>query len=120
MAAFRQITAASTLVALLTACTANTAPGAFSSPPPSGTLHGDLLMAGGPAPGSPRPGSGWISITQGSTLITKMQVTGSFTQVLPAGTYTLTSTTGGPACQSATFTITPGKDTATRVTCDIR
>jgi hypothetical protein len=75
-------------------------------------------MVGGLA-GSPRPAFGWVTILQGTTLVAKMQVDGAFTQILPSGTYTLTSTDGGPMCQSTGFRISPGRDTTAQVMCSV-
>lgn len=120
MAVYRQITAACALITLLSACASTATVGASSSPPPTGTLRGELLIAGGPAPGSPRLSGGWVSILRGTALVAKMQVNGRFTQVLPAGAYTLAAADGSAACVPTGFAISPGRDTSADVICSVR
>jgi hypothetical protein len=60
---------------------------------PAGTVTGHLVMAGGPAPGVTLHVPGTITASSaGGTRQASAAKDGSFTLVLPAGTYTLTGT----------------------------
>jgi len=56
------------------------------------SVQGQLLISGGPAPGTPRPSEGEVTATNavGQSYKVTVPATGKFTLPLPAGTYSIT------------------------------
>lgn len=63
-----------------------------SSPHDHASISGQLLISGGPAPGTPRPSDGEVTARNatGQSFAVSVPATGRFIVYLPAGTYTLT------------------------------
>jgi hypothetical protein len=98
-------------LALVTACSgAHSGTGsspvmtATGTPAGSGTLHGHLYGVGGPAPGSPRPFSGTITVSgNGTSREAKVGSDGAYSVTIPPGRYTVIGhsphySDGVPAC----------------------
>jgi hypothetical protein len=106
---------------------------ACSSPRPAagssatGTLKGHLYGVGGPAPGAPRPWPGTVTLTgPGVHRDIQVGVSGSFSVLVPAGTYTVAGRSprygsGAGVCRAAgPATVTTGHRTSTDVLCQMR
>ncbi len=118
MIKLRPLMLAPLLAYSVSAC--GTATASESNVKPTGTLHGSLVTAGGPAPGAEHPAAGTVTVTRTTTTVTVVQVeNGSFSVDLPAGTYTLNAKHGGAPCRSAAVTITPGAISTAQVVCDV-
>ena len=63
-----------------------------SAPHYHASVNGQLLISGGPAPGTPRPSDGEVTArnAMGQSFAVSVPATGKFTVHLPAGTYSLT------------------------------
>lgn len=63
-----------------------------SSPHDHASISGQLLISGGPAPGTPRPSDGEVIARNatGQSFAVSVPANGRFIVYLPAGTYTLT------------------------------
>ena len=96
--------------------------------PGSGVVKGTLVVRdlpdflGNPVPKS-GPVDGEVSAVQRTGVVTTLRVTGgSFALDLPAGTYTITGTTGGKSplkCKAASpVTVTTSSTTSVEATCD--
>jgi hypothetical protein len=91
---------------------------------PTGTVTGHLVMAGGPAPGVTVRVPGTITaVSPSRTQQASAGKDGSFTLVLPAGTYTLSGTSPqyddghGKCVAAAPVTVRQGAVTRADVTC---
>jgi hypothetical protein len=102
--------------------------GLSATPPPAGgTLTGHLYGVGGPAPGSPRPWPGTVTLT-GPGVHRDIQVgaAGRFSVLVPAGTYALAGRSplyqsGAGVCRAAgPATVTAGHRTRADVLCQLR
>jgi hypothetical protein len=94
---------------------------------PTGTVTGHLVMAGGPAPGVTVRVPGTITASSASrTRQASAAQDGSFTLVLPAGSYTLTGTSPqyndghGRCVATAPVDVREGAVTRADVTCVMR
>ena len=93
-----------------------------AAPPAHSGVRGMAMIAGGPAPGSPRPEPGVaIAVHEGDihgTIVTrtKADVSGAFKVDLSPGTYTLVEVSG--AAVSQTVTIEPEKYLTVTLTID--
>lgn len=105
----------------LTARTANTGRG-------QGTIAGTLEAVGGPAPGTPRPLRGTITMTNtltGHTITQAVGAAGTFSVSVPAGSYTITGRSplydnGTVDCtQAGTTTVTPNSTSRATITCQL-
>jgi hypothetical protein len=63
-----------------------------STPRYHASVNGQLLISGGPSPGTPRPSDGEVTArnASGQSFVVSVPATGKFTLQLPAGTYSLT------------------------------
>jgi len=94
--------------------------------PLTGTLAGHLYGVGGPAPGAPRPWPGTVTLT-GPGVHRDVQVgaSGSFSVLLPAGTYTVAGRSprydsGAGLCRAAgPATVITGHRTRADVLCQM-
>ena len=79
---------------VLAACVAGVMVGCAARGPADGadgTVHGHLYGVGGPAPGSPRPWSGTVTVTGGGLhRDVRTDPGGAYSITLPAGKYTIT------------------------------
>ena len=98
-----------------------------SLPAAVGTVQGRLLLAGGPAPGSPVPMPGKLTIKgAGSTLHAEIGKDGRFAIQLVPGRYRITATSpnlndGTMVCgtRPTTTTLTAGKTVTADVVCSV-
>ena len=95
--------------------------------PATGTLTGHLYGVGGPAPGAPRPWPGIVTLTgPGVHRDIQVGVNGSFSVLVPAGTYTVAGRSprygsGAGWCRAAgPATVTTGHRTRADVLCQMR
>jgi hypothetical protein len=94
--------------------------------PASGTLSGHLYGVGGPAPGSPRPWPGTVTLTgPGVHRDVPVGASGTYSVVVPAGSYTVVGhsplyESGAGLCQATgTATVTTGHTTRADVLCQM-
>src|ERR1039458_9843285 len=91
-----------------------------STPHYDNAVTGQLLISGGPAPGTPRPSDGEVTArnVSGKSFSTSVPSSGKFTLQLPAGTYSLTGSSpqfgSGQYKCSALRTVTVSKGTTNR------
>jgi hypothetical protein len=128
--------AAVCLAGLIAACSSpRPAEGHPAAAPPAtgtpasraGTLTGHLYAVGGPAPGTPRPWPGTVTLT-GSGVHRDIGVNadGRFSVLVPAGTYTVAGRSprygsGAGVCRAAgPATVTAGHRTKADVLCQLR
>jgi hypothetical protein len=95
--------------------------------PADGTLTGHLYGVGGPAPGSPRPWPGTVTLTgPGVHRDVPVGATGSYSVMVPAGSYTVAGRSplygsGTGLCQATEVaTVTSGHSTKADVLCQMR
>jgi hypothetical protein len=90
------------------------------------SIKGQLLISGGPAPGTPRPSEGEVTARNagGLSFAVSVPLTGRFTLQLPAGTYSLTGSSpqfaGGhyKCLAQRKVTVSKGKSTHEDVVCN--
>ena len=94
--------------------------------PAAGTLTGHLYGVGGPAPGSPRPWPGTVTLTgAGVSLEVTVGASGTYSVSVPPGRYTVTGHSprygsGAYLCRAAgTATVTNGHRTTADVLCQM-
>jgi hypothetical protein len=100
---------------------------ACSGPNPAdGTLTGHLYGVGGPAPGSPRPWPGTVTVTgPGVHQDVSVGASGSYSVTVPAGRYTVVGRSplyesGAALCRAAEVaTVTSGHTTKADVLCQM-
>jgi hypothetical protein len=123
---YRRAVLALAALSLTAACatTHSHPPAPASSPAGNATLTGLLIAVGGPAPGSPRPLPGSVTIDGLVTQHIAVGSDGSYRAVVPAGTYTVTGTSpqyndGASNCRtdSDTVTLAAGQTVAADVIC---
>jgi hypothetical protein len=93
--------------------------------PGDGLVTGTLEAVGGPAPGSPRPLSGTVTLrnTGGSTFAAQTSSDGTFSIEVPAGSYAITGRSplfqsGAVDCQaSGPLTVTAGGTSSVAIDC---
>lgn len=93
----------------------------------TGTLAGQVVYVGGPAPGSPRPLAGGAVMFEGAERTTAtMSQRGRFFVELEAGVYVVTATSpdyksSGAVCEAAhPVRVSAGKASSVRVFCQVR
>lgn len=99
-----------------------------SSAPATAVVRGRLLAVGGPAPGTPRPMSGTVTITgpDGSTTKTQVDQTGTFEIGLYPGTYRIHGSSpsfdDGALCSTdpPSTKLAAGKTVTANVYCQMR
>jgi len=97
-----------------------------STPHYHASISGQLLISGGPAPGTPRPSDGEVTARSGSGQLFTVSVpaTGKFKVHLPSGTYLLTGASpqyGGSQYRCSAqreVTVSKGKSTHEDVICN--
>jgi hypothetical protein len=94
--------------------------------PTDGTLTGHLYGVGGPAPGSPRPWPGTVTVTgSGVHLDVPVGASGAYSVRVPPGRYTVAGHSplygsGTTLCQAAGLaTVTSGHSTKADVLCQM-
>jgi hypothetical protein len=119
--------AAAVTIALAVIATTAAAGCSDGSGGPTGTVTGRLVMAGGPAPGVTVRVPGTITASSASrTHQASAAQDGSFTLVLPAGSYTLTGTSPqyndghGRCVATAPVDVREGAVTRADITCVMR
>jgi hypothetical protein len=111
---------------LAAVCLAGFATACSGPGPADGTLTGHLYGVGGPAPGSPRPWSGTVTVTgSGVHLDVPVGADGAYSVKVPPGRYTVTghsplNGSGTALCQAAGIaTATSGHSTKADVLCQM-
>ena len=126
--------AAAGLAGLIVACSSPRSAGAppatalpATASPLTGTLTGHLYGVGGPAPGTPRPWPGTVTLTgPGVHRDILVGASGSFSVLVPAGTYTVAGRSprygsGAGVCRAAgPATVTTGHRTRADVRCQLK
>jgi hypothetical protein len=126
--------AAACLAGLAAACSSprpaagpSAAGSSAAASPAAGTLAGHLYGVGGPAPGAPRPWPGTVTLTgPGVHRDIQVGVSGSFSVLVPAGTYTVAGRSprygsGAAVCRAAgPATVTAGHRTRADVLCQLK
>ncbi len=112
-------TPVSTIVGPAVVHCAAAVPPAVAIPPGDGWIEGGTYIEGGPAPGIDSCASEAYTVTAtnaGTGAAVSQPVAGghSYTIVVPAGTYTLTS----GSCSSSPVTVTAGREVSADVFCD--
>jgi hypothetical protein len=94
--------------------------------PAEGTVTGHLYGVGGPAPGSPRPWPGTVTLTgPGVHRDVPVGATGAYSVTVPAGSYTVAGhsplyQSGAGLCQAAgVATVVSGHSTKADVLCQM-
>lgn len=111
---------------LAVVCLAGFTAGCSGHDPAAGSLTGYLYGVGGPAPGSPRPWPGTVTVAgSGIHRDVPVSASGKYTVTVPAGRYTITGHSpfygGGSYVCSATrvATVTGGHTTRADVLCQM-
>jgi hypothetical protein len=103
--------------------------GALSSgpaPPRNGTVHGALLLVGGPAPGKPRGVAGTVTMTGSVTRKVRVDDAGHFDTSMPLGRYRVEGRSpvfgsGKYPCHARSLVVVvPHKATKANVYCQAR
>jgi hypothetical protein len=124
---YRRAPLALAAVSLTAACASTHMhpPAAASSPANTAVLTGLFEADGGPAPGSPQPLPGTVTITGPVTQHVTVGPDGKYAAVVPPGTYTVTGTSpryndGAATCRTdgATVTVRAGQTVASDVVCE--
>jgi len=110
--------------AFLTSCGNDQGPSAASSQQPTGTVTGQLMLVGGPAPGAPVPLTGTVTAQgRGSDHVATTDSHGRFSFNLPVGSYLLSGHSpkyddGNGTCNSeAQITVQPHRVQQVNVLC---
>jgi hypothetical protein len=94
-----------------------------------GTLSGRLITVGGPAPGSPSPVAGAVTVTGGGVhLDVKVGLDGAYSVSLPAGRYTVVGHSPSVTAEGAAMPcpgrkearVTPGATVVLDAVCSIK
>ncbi len=107
---------------LVAVCLAGFMAACSGQDPADGTLTGHLYGVGGPAPGLPRPWPGTVTLTgPGVHRDIPIGASGSYSVMVPAGSYTVTghSPLYAGLCQAAVATVTSGHSTKADVLCQM-
>jgi phage-related baseplate assembly protein len=95
--------------------------GADPIPPagPAGTVHGTILLTGGPSGTSPAPAAGTIVVTRDGDEVTRQRMAEGqeFSFALVPGRYRLTAKGVDGACEPVRVTVAAGTDHTVAVTC---
>jgi hypothetical protein len=95
--------------------------GAEAIPPagPAGTVHGTIVLTGGPSGASPAPAAGTVVVTRDGDEVTRqwVAVREEFTFALAPARYRLTVTGLDAACEPVRVTVAAGTDHTVSVTC---
>jgi ABC-type phosphate transport system substrate-binding protein len=102
--------------------------GTAASARQTGTIDGDFLRVGGPAPGAPVPLAGRVSLTAvGRDAVTVMVgANGKFSVTLPIGNYKLLGTSpaigggNGPCSRTVSVTVRPHERVHVQAICDVK
>ncbi len=109
------------LILALSLATAMGGCGAEATPPagPAGTVHGTIVVTGGPSGASPAPAAGTVVVTRDGDEVTRQRVAvgQEFTFALVPGRYRLTATGLDGACEPVRVTVAAGTDHTVSVTC---
>ena len=109
------LTAVAVAVAVLVAVTL----ASWASTPATGFVSGRLQTVGGPAPGTPKPISGKVTVSglNGKSYSAKVRADGQFLILVPVGSYSVTGssplyTLGQPACLGIPFKVNENATTS--------
>ena len=106
---------AAALIAMVGACGHDALP----SNGPSGTIHGNIVMTGGPRGASPVNGAGTVLVTRDGDEVArrKVAVGDEFSFALAPGTYRLATSGVDGACDKPSVTVVANADRPVSVTC---
>jgi hypothetical protein len=86
---------------------------------PTGTVHGTVVMTGGPSSARPQGTAGTVVVTRGGRPLAQERVGAGqeFSFHLHEGTYRLTVSNAGLPCVDDTVTVTAGTDQQVTIVC---
>lgn len=93
--------------------------GCGTSAGPTGSVHGAIMLTGGPSQASPAAAPGTVVVSRDGDEVARQTVAGGqeFRFALPAGRYTLSVKGVDGVCAAADVTVTASADRAVSLTC---
>jgi hypothetical protein len=89
---------------------------------PTGTVHGTIVLVGGPPGAQPQPTAGTVTAERDGRRAGRQRVASGqrFSFALPAGTYTLAVTDADLRCADTTVAVRAATDRAVTLVCPIK